>query len=219
MKRIGKEYSPNRVVDRILLLNRHLAKQLSRLLLHTPVTPNQVTLGAMGCGFIAAAFLSRGSQSSVLMAAFFLQLSFILDNCDGEIARAKKLSSQFGMWLDYVADLLVDYAIWIGLALGSYAYAKAAWIFWVAAAACVGSTLNFWRVIKHRKQTTKQKRQEALASHPLLRALQILGDDGDPSLLFWMLALVAAPDFILVCGTFYIFTLWIVGSLHSQGAE
>lgn len=198
-------------MDKIFLLNRRIASKLSVFLIQTPLKPNHVTIFSMACGFIAALFMSKGTRWALLQAAFFMQLSFILDNCDGEIARAKKLSSEFGMWLDYVADLFVDFAIWIGLSLGAYRFLREDWVYAVAIIACLGSFINFNRVIWERRLLNKKKREEMRSTNKFIATLQILGDDGDPSLLFWVLALIAGPQIILICGAVYIHFLWMFG--------
>src|SRR3989338_1949827 len=99
----------NRFND-FLSLNRKLALKAVPFLARTPFTPNQLTSLSLLLGIVAAYFFSLGSRISLLEGAFFLQLSFIADNCDGGVARLKNLSSEFGMWYDFVADLFVDFA-------------------------------------------------------------------------------------------------------------
>ena len=99
-------------------LNRVLSKPLTRVLLKTPLTPNQVTLASLGFGFLAGYFFSLGEYAPSLAAAGSYQVAVVLDNCDGEIARAKKLGSEFGGWLDIVCDILSDLALFTGIALG-----------------------------------------------------------------------------------------------------
>jgi phosphatidylglycerophosphate synthase len=42
----------------------------------------------------------------------------VLDNCDGEIARAKNMKSALGAWLDIVADFVTDVSLFLGIAAG-----------------------------------------------------------------------------------------------------
>ncbi len=43
----------------------------------------------------------------IIIAAIFLQIYTILDLVDGDIARAKNMQSNFGMWLDIFFDKLI----------------------------------------------------------------------------------------------------------------
>jgi phosphatidylglycerophosphate synthase len=81
-------------------LNRRIAGAVVPLLAKTPLAPNHITLLSMACGFVAATFFAQGTRAGMLEGAFFLQVSFVLDDCDGAIARLKSRQSEFGMWLE-----------------------------------------------------------------------------------------------------------------------
>ena len=100
------------------MINRALSKPLTALLLKTPLTPNQVTAISLGFGILSGVFFAKGDTSFALLAALFFQIAAVLDNCDGNIARAKDLKSEFGGWFDIVADVLVDIALFSGLTVG-----------------------------------------------------------------------------------------------------
>ena len=101
-----------------LRLNRVLSRPLTRLLLKTPLTPNQVTLLSLACGLAAGYFFSLGRYAASLAGAAGYQLAVVLDNCDGEVARAKNMRSSLGGWLDVLVDILNDLALFTGVALG-----------------------------------------------------------------------------------------------------
>jgi CDP-L-myo-inositol myo-inositolphosphotransferase len=69
---------------------------------------------------MAAAFLSRGDYSSVVIGAALFQLFSILDGCDGEIARAKYLDSPSGATIDHVCDHIGNILVLTGLSIGLY---------------------------------------------------------------------------------------------------
>ena len=100
-------------------LNRLLSKPLTFLLLKTPLTPNQVTLLSLFFGVLAGCLFSIGNFKFEITAALAYQLAVILDNCDGEIARAKNQKSAIGAWLDIGSDFLVDLSLFLGLAIGT----------------------------------------------------------------------------------------------------
>lgn len=92
-----------------LYFHRPVAAQVVRLLLRTPITPNQVTLLSGASGVLAAIALGRGVDRPLLRlaAAGLLLASTILDCCDGQLARAKKLISANGMMFDAATDVAV----------------------------------------------------------------------------------------------------------------
>lgn len=99
-------------------LNRLLSTPITALLLKTPITPNQVTSFNLFLGILTGFLFSKGSYLSSLMGALVYQMISVLDNCDGEIARAKNLKSEFGGWLDVVVDMINDVALFAGITIG-----------------------------------------------------------------------------------------------------
>lgn len=99
-------------------LNRVFSRPLTRLLLKTPLTPNQTTLLSLFFGILAGCLFSNGAWRWGILGALSYQLAVLLDNCDGEIARAKNWGSSFGAWLDIACDLLVDLSLFLGIAIG-----------------------------------------------------------------------------------------------------
>lgn len=98
-------------------VNRAIAMRVVPLLVWLRLTPNQVTLFGLALGLIAATRFGQGAESW-LAGALWLQLSFILDNCDGTLARLTDRSSGFGSWLDTVSDCLVNMGFFFGIAAG-----------------------------------------------------------------------------------------------------
>jgi hypothetical protein len=87
-------------------LYRPISSPLTRLLVWTPITPNQISylvaaVVALGCWLTASASTARViAGTAVILAAAYL------DCCDGEVARLKLLSSRLGAWIDTVIDEL-----------------------------------------------------------------------------------------------------------------
>lgn len=92
-----------------LYFHRPLAARLVRVLLHTPITPNQVTLLSGMAGVLAALALALGVDRPLLRlgAGVLLLASTILDCCDGQLARARKVTSANGMMFDAATDVVV----------------------------------------------------------------------------------------------------------------
>jgi len=92
---------------------RPLAHPLVLLLARLRVPPPLVVAGAGAAGLAAAVELGRGS---LLAAALLVQLKTLLDNADGQLARLTGRTSAFGRYLDSEVDLLVNAALFTGLA-------------------------------------------------------------------------------------------------------
>lgn len=194
------------MINSMFTFNRLIASRLSPVLARTPLRPNDVTLLSLAAGLASAWAMSLGARSAMLAGALCLHVSFILDNCDGQIARIKKMQSEFGMWLDYVCDLLVDMALWTGLAIGAVRMGITPWIYLIAGLACAGSVLNFRRVVYFRAH-----RPAPASAGTLRHTIDAMSDDGDPSALVWLMAVIGYPGYLLIFGCAYIYFIWIFG--------
>jgi len=96
--------------------HRPLARRVVGLLLPTPITPNQVTLisGIVGVAASIAIALGARDRRWILAGGILLFVSVILDCCDGQLARARKISSTTGAILDGIADYIVGTSVAIG---------------------------------------------------------------------------------------------------------
>ena len=95
-------------------LNRPISRPLARVLLHTPVTPNQVSLASLGVAVAAFAAFAYGYH---IAGALLAQASSIVDGVDGDLARLKNATSAFGGFMDSVLDRYADTLIILGLTL------------------------------------------------------------------------------------------------------
>ncbi|MDD9877983.1 MAG: CDP-alcohol phosphatidyltransferase family protein [Magnetovibrio sp.] len=124
-------------------LIRHLSAWVTPWLLKTPLSANQATTLSLAAGLAAAALLSWGAQATDVYAGGALVLSYLLDNADGEIARAKGQSSKFGMHYDTFVDWAVHSAFFAALGAGvAQRTGEDVWL-WMGLAAAAGGTLNY----------------------------------------------------------------------------
>ena len=100
--------------------NRPLSVGISRLLVKYPVTPNQISLFSFLCAMLAAGLFSVGSYAMLLLGGLLTQFASVIDGCDGEVARLKFQSSDYGGWLDAVLDRYADAALLFGLTWHAY---------------------------------------------------------------------------------------------------
>ena len=97
---------------------RILSRQMTRLLIDTPVTPNQVSISAMVMGIVAALFATAGTLWGWQVAGVLFWFGAVIDCVDGEIARLRVKGSKLGEWLDSMADEVSTYGLLAGLGVG-----------------------------------------------------------------------------------------------------
>ncbi|MBW2038647.1 MAG: NTP transferase domain-containing protein, partial [Deltaproteobacteria bacterium] len=101
------------------LISRYINRKFSTriftpLLLktHRGITPNQVSILSFIVGLISSLYFFLGHA---IIGALLIQISSILDGCDGEIARLKHMQSSLGDFIDAVLDRYVDGLIFLGI--------------------------------------------------------------------------------------------------------
>lgn len=96
-------------------VHRPLAYLLALVLYPTPISPNLVTMFSIVCGSIAGVCLvNRDIPHHMAYAGLFIFLSAVVDCADGQLARMRKTSSNFGRMLDGMADAVVSVVIVAG---------------------------------------------------------------------------------------------------------
>ncbi len=91
--------------------NKYVARPLASVVLvalgGARVTPNQITLASLVVFAVAAALLVlMPGQRGLLIAVAVLELSYVLDCVDGQLARLRGTSSPVGAHLDFLMDEL-----------------------------------------------------------------------------------------------------------------
>ncbi len=128
-------------------VNRIFSKPLTRVFLNTRLGPNQITLLSATAGVLAFLAFSLGTKACFVLGAIFFEAFYILDNCDGEVARAKGQSSKFGSWLDTLVDYGVHVLAFVGVTIGVYRASLSPVILIVGVAATLGVFLSFFVVV------------------------------------------------------------------------
>jgi phosphatidylglycerophosphate synthase len=121
---------------------RPLSRPLTRLLLHTPATPNQISILVGILGLVGCWVTALPGQAALIWGAAIILFAGILDGCDGEIARLRLISSPFGAWLDTVVDEVTTTAYCVAIGYHSYVHHPAPWLGWsipIGAAAYVAT--------------------------------------------------------------------------------
>lgn len=132
-------------VDRVF--NRPLGRPLSKLLIHTPVSPNQISVMATGLGVLAAVGFATGQSMVAWWAAVVFQLSAVVDCVDGDVARVVFKESKLGRWLDIVGDQVVHTAVFLGIAWGEMVRGSGSLALGLGLVAVLGALISFAVVV------------------------------------------------------------------------
>jgi phosphatidylglycerophosphate synthase len=108
--------------DRLPVYPRYVTHKISirivKLLLHSSITPNQITLFSIVVGLISSIMFVTAIPIYFFMGALILELYYIIDAVDGQLARYKKLSSMTGGYFDYVSNYIVHPCVFFCIGLG-----------------------------------------------------------------------------------------------------
>jgi hypothetical protein len=99
-----------------IVWNRWVARPLAAVLVvplaRTSITPNQVTFATLPVFLAGAALLAiLPSWGALVAGAAVIELSYVLDCADGQLARLKGTSSPVGAHLDFLMDELKAFAL------------------------------------------------------------------------------------------------------------
>jgi len=109
-------------------LNKPISVRFTRrVLVATPITPNQITLFAAVVGVIGCALIALGGYAAMVAGFACQQLQSILDGCDGELARVRFQQSKVGAWLDTFVDDVLNVLITIAVGIGLWRSGSGAW--------------------------------------------------------------------------------------------
>jgi phosphatidylglycerophosphate synthase len=104
-------------VDRYL--HRRGSRWISRLLVRTPVRPNQVSLVSLAIGLVAVWCFWRATPASASLGVLAYALACVVDHADGEIARLTFQESRLGANLDWTIDTIIHVGIVLGIGVSS----------------------------------------------------------------------------------------------------
>jgi len=130
-------------------LNRPISVRISRYLVQGDMTPNQISLFSFLCSVLAAGLFALGGYFALLLGGVLAQFASIIDGCDGEVARLKYQSSDFGGWFDAVLDRYADAFLLFGLTWHLLAVDGNGWILFVGFMAIIGSFMLSYTADKY----------------------------------------------------------------------
>ena len=99
------------------LICRRFSIYITRLLLPTPITAIQASWILLIIGFIPGIFFIKNQHLAGVIA---LQLWYIFDGVDGEIARYKKQTSLTGAYFDHIIHYVIHPYIFLTIGIGLF---------------------------------------------------------------------------------------------------
>ena len=144
-------------MDRVV--TRFISRQLTRLFLKTPLTPNQITFLSLMIGLGSAFFFYQGTFFSGITGALLLLVSAWVDCTDGEIARLKFMETPWGARFDILCDNIVHCIVFFTIGMGLFFSTGDAWYKLYGGLAVFGSLVSFLLlsgIIVRKKQEASQ---------------------------------------------------------------
>ncbi|MFF2461400.1 CDP-alcohol phosphatidyltransferase family protein [Streptomyces mirabilis] len=99
------------------LYMRSLSLRVTRLMLGTRVSPNQITTVMVFAGVLSGVALVVPGLGGAVLSVLFMQLYLLLDCVDGEVARWRRQFSPLGVYLDRLGAYLADGAVMVGMGI------------------------------------------------------------------------------------------------------
>jgi len=130
-------------------LNRPISLLFSRHLVKLSITPNQISLFSFLCSLLATGLFALGEYPALLAGGVLAQFASIIDGCDGEVARLKYQSSDFGGWFDAVLDRYADAFLLFGLTWHLLAAEVSGLVIFIGFMAIIGSFMLSYTADKY----------------------------------------------------------------------
>ena len=130
-------------------LNRPISIRISKYLLKKSITPNQISLFSFIFSTVGALFFFFGGYVNLLIGGILAQIASIIDGCDGEIARLKFQTSEFGGWYDAVLDRYADAFLLFGLTYYVYFLGENLLYLFIGFLAIIGAFMNSYTADKY----------------------------------------------------------------------
>jgi CDP-diacylglycerol--glycerol-3-phosphate 3-phosphatidyltransferase len=185
---------------------------VERLSLRLGATPDFFNFAGLGCGLLAGLLIGRGDLP---LGGWAIALGGVCDILDGRVARARRLDSSYGKFIDSTLDRFVEVFAFLGFAVHLRGFR---WGPLVVTAALAGSLLVSYT--RARGEALGVLCKEGLmqrAERLVLTCLACLADPafsawrGEPpgTLALWTLALIAAGTLLTAAYR----TFWIARRL------
>ena len=102
------------------LYYRRISGLLTAGFARTAITPNTITVISFFITLIVGVLFLLGNKPALISGVVLLQVARIFDCSDGELARLRGDTTEFGQWLDSFFDRLKEVLLFGGLSVGCY---------------------------------------------------------------------------------------------------
>lgn len=123
-----------------------MARWAIRPLVHTRVTPNQLTTVRLITAILAAAAFAVGTHEWSFYGGWIFIVSAFFDRADGELARLSNRTSPGGHLYDLRCDLLASTLAFMGIGIGLRNGPIGPWSVLLGFVAGVGIAMIFWLI-------------------------------------------------------------------------
>lgn len=113
-----------------------LSIRLVYLIRNTRISPNALTISSLIIALCGCVLFGTGHRTDFWWGLVLVQVSYVVDCADGQLARYKQQFSPVGGWIDQVADRIKEFAIYLSLAIGYerlHPYRQEIWVLTLAA--------------------------------------------------------------------------------------
>ena len=115
--------------------------RLSYLFARTSITPNQLTTLSTALALFACLLIPQPSYWNRILGIAIWFLGYIIDFCDGDVARYRNMKSEFGHWYDAVTDRLKDTGLFTAMTVLAFNSSHSALVM-VAGLLALGGTIT-----------------------------------------------------------------------------
>jgi hypothetical protein len=145
------------------LITRFISRQLTSLFLKTSYTPNQITFLSLFIGLAAALCFFYGGHNMGIAGSILLLVSAWIDCVDGEVARLKFMTSEWGAKADIFSDNIVHCSVFFAIGMGLYFSTGESIFKYLGLLAVLGNLTDFILLSK----TVLRKKTKATKKLPL----------------------------------------------------
>jgi phosphatidylglycerophosphate synthase len=100
-------------------LHRRCSRWITRVLVRTPATPNQVSGLSLAIGLVAVWCFWHATAASAALGVLCYALACIVDHSDGELARLTFQESRLGAHLDWAIDTIIHAGLVLAMAVSA----------------------------------------------------------------------------------------------------
>ena len=117
---------------------------VDRIFMKIGIPPTPITLLSIIFGVLSVIVFLFGGWSGFLAGAVLIQIAYILDCADGQVARLKNMQSDWGGTLDFISDLAVEMPLYFAITFALYIEFVDMWIWVVGFAAIYGIFMSHY---------------------------------------------------------------------------